>query len=257
MITGGDFRPSHNVLFAYGVAMDQIPSGQKRLLEAIQIKAAGIDDLAAVRRLVIASFRAYSSAEHSEEEAAAMLAWLDSPAATDTLHAQTLMIAWLDRVPVAVAGWRMADDSGRAARLGTFAVDPMYGYLGLGRLIVGVAERGARKAGYHDIVVHSSSATEGFFHAIGFEITAYSMKSVAPSMPMRVTYMRKHLPNHDQIPAPVALQAGMQRRGWPTPTPRKPRPQPPIQGNAASAGDEAELGRIEFTDRPMLSKASH
>jgi predicted N-acetyltransferase YhbS len=221
--------------------MDQVSSGKMRLLEAVTVRQAGIDDLAAIRRLLIAAFQAFSTAEHSEEEAAAVLASMNAPAFMDGLRQQTLHVAWLDQTPVAVSGWRMTDDSGRAARIGAAAVDPMFGYLGLGRLVAGYSEQSARRAGYRDLVVHASRATEGFFQHLGFETTAYSVRAIDAATSMRVIYMRKSLP---VLAQPVAKSA------------IAPKDRVTVRAGASRAVD-SEVRSMDFGVRPMLSKASH
>ena len=226
--------------------MDQVSSSKKRLLGAVTVREAGIDDLGLVRRLLTAAFRAYSSGEHSEEESAAILASLDNPGMVDALRNQTVQIAWFEDKPVAVCGWRMADDSGRAARLTAIAVDPLYGYLGLGRLVAGACELGARRAGYRDLVVHASRATEGFFRRLGFETTAYSVRAIDIATSTRVIYMRKALPELARTGfARIAVKPEIAEKERPANRP----------GAGFSAG--SDLPSIDFGTRPMLSKASH
>ena len=237
-------------------------SGNQRLLEAVVIRPVGVDELAIARRLLSAGFRAFSSADHSEEEAAAIQTMLDSPDIVDELRGRSLFIAWLDQTPVAVGGWRLADDSGRAARLTAIAVDPMYGYLGLGRLIVAYVEQNARKAGFKDLVVHAHVATKGFFVRLGYDTTAQSVRTVGTVSRMRVTYMRKPL----GLPEGTVDDTG--RAGLVSPDQRLAAAHVATtsattanvarkQRSRQVASSDPDLRLIDFVARPMLSKASH
>ena len=233
--------------------MKQVSQGSSRLLNAVDIRPATVDDLAAARKLQAAAFRAFTSADCSEEESAAIHALLDSPAIVDTLRGQALYMAWLEHLPVAMAGWQMADNNGRAARLSAVAVDPMFGFMGLGRLMVGHVERCAAKAGYRDMVVQATAGMEGFFARLGFETTAHSVRTVGSvskrSASMRVSYLRKPLPR----PTRTTVQG------------RGPAGAPSEAGQAVAPGGD---GRVSGGTRsasgghivhaaPVLSKASH
>lgn len=239
--------------------MDPRSIGNQKLLEAVDVRPAGIDDFAHLRRLMIAAFQAFSSTEHSEEEAAALRAALENSELSEALRGQTLLIAWLDRMPVAVVGWRIADDSGRSARLSTIAVDPMFGALGLGRLMTGYVEQSARKAGYRDLVVHASCATEGFFLHLGFQSTAVSVKSIDATTQMRVTYVRKSLEAVPRTPNPLPASVQATHGTTAPPGPRASiSPRPARQPVAAHpAGTETERRQAGGLPLPALGKVPH
>ena len=252
-------RGHRTVCLAFGAPMKQDSTGSTRLLQAVDIRAATVDDLSAARKLLAAAFRAFASADCSEEEAAAMSAMLSSSQIIDTLRGQALYMAWLEQAPVAMAGWQMADNNGKAARLSVVGVDPMFGWM-----MVGHVERCAAKAGYRDMVVQATAGTEGFYVRLGFETTAHSVRSLAIATGatptnVRVSYLRKPLPRPTRAPSVATIshapahalgrsqpQADAQSTGSGV-EPRK---------SGASAPRAASGGHILLA-APVLSKASH
>lgn len=234
------------------------------LLQAVDIRAATVDDLSAARKLLAAAFRAFASADCSEEEAAAMSAMLSSSQIIDTLRGQALYMAWLEQAPVAMAGWQMADNNGKAARLSVVGVDPMFGFLGLGRMMVGHVERCAAKAGYRDMVVQATAGTEGFYVRLGFETTAHSVRSLAIATGatptnVRVSYLRKPLPRPTRAPSVATISHA--------PAHALGRSQPQADAQSTDSGVEprksgaseprAASGGHILLAAPVLSKASH
>jgi predicted N-acetyltransferase YhbS len=231
-----------------GAIMSRNSEQTSKLLAALVVRPASVDDLAAARTLIAAALQRTLGipTAGSSDDVAAVQTFLSSTRFVDTLRGSALTMAWLDGVPVAVGGWVPLSDSGKVARLGSVAVAPMFGGLGIGRFIVGQIEASARRAGFRDLVVHASAVTADFYRGLGYATNKHGAASRTDGKPRPTTALRKSLvaPVVSPDPDPAAnSEPGRRRR---------------LDRTAAMTAD----GRSDVRPRdkvltPMPSKATH
>ena len=163
--------------------MSRVPEKPSKLLTALVVQPAGIDDLADIRQLLSSAFKTLTSTSCDVAEAKRIQDMLDSPGFIDVLRGRALTIARLHHSPVAVGGWFPGPEGGCAAQLGTVAVAPLFVNLGLGRFIVEQVEDSARRAGFRSLLVHAPIHLVGFYRRLDY-VTATSLTQNSTAGPL-------------------------------------------------------------------------
>ena len=165
------------------------PGGKSK--DAIAIRRIGIDDYADIRYLHIKAMTTHSIDALSESEIAAFVAFVRSPAYTDSLIAEDLFGAFVEGQLVGTASWHVSGDDGRTARISSVFVDPMFGRLGIGRQLLGEVESRAMQSGFHQLGISATINAVPFFEKQDYREASRGVKMLGPDCSLPVAFLRK------------------------------------------------------------------
>lgn len=157
----------------------------------VAIRPLAIDDMSNVRYIHAQSFRLAGAALYTREEIEDFAAHVQTPGYVDQIRRETLLGGFIGRELVATGGWLPADDGGHVARISSVFVRPMFGGLGIGRLIVTEAESQARRSGFLLFSARVLLNAVGFFEALGYEVASHGVQPLPAERPLPVAFMRK------------------------------------------------------------------
>ena len=158
------------------------------------LRAVGLDDWSAVRQLHGGIFKRLAGILFDDAAATALETHLGTPEYTEELAQQNISVAIVDGHIVGTCGWIASDDHGRAARITSLFVDPLFTRLGLGRRLVWDAEARARAAGFQTITTRATEMTVEYFAALGYEVSSQGVVTPVSDLAIPVLFMRKRDP---------------------------------------------------------------
>lgn len=165
---------------------------EQGLAPVLEIRRVTVDDFSTIRYIHTRAFERGVAPHLSEEEAAAVLAHMRTPAYAADLLSRELYVGLIAGQIVATAGWSAGDDSGTVARIGWIFVDPMFAGTGIGRRMVADVEARAAQSGYSKFAVRATPNAAGFCQRIGYDVASHGVSALYSAVDaLPVTFMRK------------------------------------------------------------------
>ena len=171
------------MIFAAGIA-----------LSAVAIRRVGLDDHSNVRHLHARSMRAQSGDALSDGEVAAFLAFVGSPAYSDSLLAEEVHGAFVGNQLVGTASWQVNGDDGQTARIASVFVHPLFARLGIGGRLLAEVEGRARWSGFDQLGTSTTVNAVAFFQRFGYQEASRGVKAFGPACSLPVAFLRKRVP---------------------------------------------------------------
>lgn len=190
-------------------------SGCQSLCDLVVLRPLDIDDLSFARYVHASAMRALGARLHTPEEVEAFVQTVYSRDYGDKLLRHDVHAAWLDGEMVGTAGWCAATDVSRTARVTDVFVRPMFTGSGVGRLLVGAAERRALNAGLRDFSTRATAGSARFFEQLGYQVSSHGVQRLPSGVDLPVVFMRKRPATAARSPAGVkdTLEADAQLGG--------------------------------------------
>jgi len=157
----------------------------------VSVRSIRAEDVPHVRALHARSFAELARDHHTPEqiEAHAQLVLADSY--QDELLSNNLLVAEAEGHIVGTAGWCAVADAPGTARIRKVFVAPEVAGRGLGRLLVGEAEKQALESGYARFVVRANANAVGFYVRLGYRTIRSGRMPAADGVELPVTFMEK------------------------------------------------------------------
>lgn len=162
--------------------------------KSVAIRRVGLDDHSDVRHLHATSIRSQSGGALSDTELAAFLAFVGSPAYSDSLLAQELHGAFVDGQLVGTASWYVNGDDGQTARIASVFVHPLFARLGIGGRLLAEVEDRACRSGFHQLGTSTTINAVAFFERYGYQEASRGVKAFGPDCWLPVAFLRKRAP---------------------------------------------------------------
>jgi N-acetylglutamate synthase-like GNAT family acetyltransferase len=156
------------------------------------VRPIGVDHFSSVRHLHATALRSATRDALSDDEVAAFVRLVYSPAYADLLMQEEVHGGWLDGELVGTVSWHPAGNSGSTISLGGIFV--RHRRLGIGRRLLAVAEAHARQSGFERLSACTTDNAVPFFLALGYETAARGVRTLAADCKLPVAFMRKPLP---------------------------------------------------------------
>jgi putative acetyltransferase len=157
----------------------------------VSIRSIRAEDVPDVRSLHARSFAELARDHHTQEQIAAHVELVRDDSYEDELLSNNLLVAEADRRIVGTAGWRAVADDPGTARIRKVFVAPEVAGCGLGRLLVGEAERQALESGCARFVVRANVNAVGFYERLGYRTKRHGRMPVAGGVELPVVFMEK------------------------------------------------------------------
>jgi N-acetylglutamate synthase-like GNAT family acetyltransferase len=166
--------------------------GPASLDERLSLRRIGVDDFSDLRYLHATSLRAQTLDVLSEEEIAAFVRLVYSPAYSTLVMKEDLQGAWLDAELVGTVSWHPAGNSGSTASIGGIFV--RHPRLGIGRRLLAEAEARAHQSGFERVSACATANAVPFFLRFGYEPVSRGVRSLSLGCVLPVTFVKKRLP---------------------------------------------------------------
>jgi hypothetical protein len=167
-------------------------TGPVRLDERMTLRPIGVDDFSSLRYLHATSLRGQTLDVLSEEEVAAFVRLVYSPAYPSLLMKEELYGAWYDRELIGTVSWHAAGNGGTTASIGGIFV--RHPRLGIGRRLLAEAEARAHQCGFERLSACATANAVPFFLKFGYEEVSRGVRSLAFDCVLPVTFVKKQLP---------------------------------------------------------------
>jgi len=151
-----------------------------------------IDDFSSLRYLHASALRAHTIDVLSEDEMAAFVRFVYSPAYTDLLMQEQVYGGWLDGELVGTVSWHAAGNSGSTASIGGIFVQ--HPRLGIGRRLLAAAEAHVQQCGFERLTACTTSNAVPFFLRHGYVTASRGVRALSLECVLPVTFVRKTLP---------------------------------------------------------------
>jgi putative acetyltransferase len=165
---------------------------------ALDIRRLGLDDHSNVRHLHARSMRSQSGDALSDAEIAAFLAFVGSPAYSDTLLAEELYGAFVGGQLIGTAAWHVNGDDGETARIASVFVHPLFARLGIGGRLLSEVEAKALRSGFDQLGASATINAIAFFERHGYQEASRGVKAFGPDCWLPVAFLRKRVPRPDR-----------------------------------------------------------
>jgi GNAT superfamily N-acetyltransferase len=173
--------------------MQQVPStGPTSLDERLSLRPIGVDDFSNLRYLHATSLRTQTLEVLSDEEVAAFVRLVYSPAYSTLLMKEELYGAWIDAELLGTVSWHAAGNSGSTATVGGIFV--RHPRLGIGRRLLAEAEARAHQCGFGVVSACATANAVPFFLRLGYAPVSRGVRSLSLGCVLPVTFVKKRLP---------------------------------------------------------------
>lgn len=166
--------------------------GPTSLHERLTLRPIGIDDYSSLRYLHATSLRAQTLDVLSDEEVAAFVRLVYSPAYTTLLMKEEVYGAWIDGELTGTVSWHAAGSGGSTASIGGIFV--RHPRLGIGRRLLAEAEARAQQCGFERLSACATANAVPFFLRYGYEKVSRGVRSLSFECVLPVTFVKKRLP---------------------------------------------------------------
>jgi GNAT superfamily N-acetyltransferase len=160
--------------------------------ERLTLRPIGADDYSSLRYLHATSLRAQTLDVLSDEEVAAFIRLVYSPAYTALLMKEEVYGAWIDGELIGTVSWHAAGSGGSTASIGGIFV--RHPRLGIGRRLLAEAEARARQCGFERLSACATANAVPFFLKSGYEKVSRGVRSLSFDCVLPVTFVKKRLP---------------------------------------------------------------
>ncbi|MEQ1647683.1 MAG: GNAT family N-acetyltransferase [Hyphomicrobiaceae bacterium] len=158
----------------------------------LDVRRAGLDDYSVIRHVHRESVRRILAPTLSQEEAAALMAHIDSPEYTQNLVERQTFVALLNGDIVGTIAYAPSQDAGDEARVSAHFVHPWFTGGGIGRTLLEMAADDAAERGLSKLMARVPLTSVTFYEELGFELTSQGVtKELAPSLGIHVAFMRR------------------------------------------------------------------
>jgi GNAT superfamily N-acetyltransferase len=162
--------------------------------KALAIRRVGLDDHSNVRHLHARSMQSQSGDALSDAEIAAFLAFVGSPAYSDSLLAEEIYGAFVDGQLIGTAAWQVNGDDGESARVSSVFVHPLFARLGIGGRLLAEVEERASRSGFDQIGTSTTINAVAFFERNGYREASRGVKAFGLDCWLPVAFLRKRVP---------------------------------------------------------------
>jgi GNAT superfamily N-acetyltransferase len=176
--------------------------------KALNIRRLGVDDHSNVRHLHARSMRSQSGDALSDAEIAAFLAYVGSPAYSDSLLAEEAYGAFVDGQLIGTASWHVNGDDGETARIASVFVHPLFARLRIGGRLLAEVEARAVRSGFDQLGTSTTINAVAFFERYGYQEASRGKKAFGPDCWLPVAFLRKRVARSGHPPAGCALTPG-------------------------------------------------
>jgi GNAT superfamily N-acetyltransferase len=167
-------------------------SGPGSLDERLTLRPIGVDDFSSLRYLHATSLRSQTLEVLSEEEVAAFVRLVYSPAYVDLLLKEEVYGGWLDGELIGTVSWHAGGSGGSTASIGGIFV--RHPRLGIGRRLLAEAEARAHQSGFERLSACATANAVPFFLKFGYETVSRGVRSLSFECVLPVTFVKKRLP---------------------------------------------------------------
>jgi GNAT superfamily N-acetyltransferase len=167
-------------------------TGPASLDERMTLRPIGVDDFSSLRYLHATSLRGQTLDVLSEEEVAAFVRLVYSPAYPSLLMKEELYGAWYDSELIGTVSWHAAGNGGTTASIGGIFV--RHPRLGIGRRLLAEAEARAHRCGFARLSACATANAVPFFLKFGYEKVSRGVRSLSFDCVLPVTFVKKQLP---------------------------------------------------------------
>ena len=167
-------------------------TGPASLDERLTLRPIGVDDFSDLRYLHATSLRGQTLDVLSDEELAAFVRLVYSPAYTSLLLKEDVYGAWLDGELTGTVSWHAAGNNGSTASIGGIFV--RHPRLGIGRRLLAEAEARAQQSGFERLSACATANAVPFFLRFGYEKVSRGVRSLSFDCVLPVTFVKKRLP---------------------------------------------------------------
>jgi len=161
------------------------------LLQLLEIRPLGIDDLSTVRYVVSAAFQRTAKEHYSAAEVEAFADFVRSPHYSDLLLGNRAYGAWVGSEMVGVAAWCIGEPKSATARVLSLFVHPMFGANGIGTRLGEYLADEARAAGYRALEASVTLNAAAFFERLGYLETRRGVWGLPSGRELPIAFMRK------------------------------------------------------------------
>jgi len=161
------------------------------LLEILEIRALGVDDMSNARYVVSAPFVRVAAEHYTRPQIEAFVDFVRSPHYSDLLLGNRAYGAFIGAEMVGVAAWSVGEMKSPTARLLSVFVLPLFGGNGIGTRLVEYLEEEARASGYRAQEVSAILGATGFFEQLGYHETRRGSWALPSGRAIPVAMMRK------------------------------------------------------------------
>jgi len=161
--------------------------------KALDIRRLGLDDHSNVRHLHARSMRSQSGDALSDAEIDAFLAFVGSPAYSDSLLAEEVWGGFVGGQLVATASWHVNGDDGETARITSVFVHPLFVRLGFGGRLLAEVEARAVRSGFDQLGTSTTINAVPFFERYGYQEASRGVKALGPDCWLPVAFLRKRV----------------------------------------------------------------
>jgi len=161
------------------------------LLQLLEIRPLGVDDLSTARYVVSTSFLRAARQHYSAAQAEGFSAFIRSPHYADLLLGNRPYGAWVGSEMVGIAAWSIGESKSPTARILAVFVHPLFGGHGIGARLGEYLSDEARAAGYRALEASVTLNATGFFERLGFLETRRSTSRLPSGRELEVAHMRK------------------------------------------------------------------
>jgi putative acetyltransferase len=160
---------------------------------ALAIRRLGLDDHSDVRHLHARAMRAQSGDALTDAEIAAFLAFVGSPAYSDSLLAEEVWGGLIDGQLIGTASWHVNGDDGETARITSVFVHPLFARLGFGGRLLEEVEARAVRSGFDQLGTSTTINAVPFFERHGYQEASRGVKAFGPDCWLPVAFLRKRV----------------------------------------------------------------
>jgi GNAT superfamily N-acetyltransferase len=160
--------------------------------ERLSLRPIGVDDFSNLRYLHATSLRTQTLEVLSDEEVAAFVRLVYSPAYTTLVMKEEVYGAWVDAELIGTVSWHAAGNSGSTASIGGIFV--RHPRLGIGRRLLAEAEARAHQCGFERVSACATANAVPFFLRLGYEPVSRGVRSLSLGCVLPVTFVKKRLP---------------------------------------------------------------
>jgi GNAT superfamily N-acetyltransferase len=167
-------------------------TGPAFLDEGLTLRPIAVDDFSSVRYLHATSLRAQTLDVLSDEEVAAFVRFVYSPAYSSLLMKEELYGAWHAGELIGTVSWHAAGNNGTTASIGGIFV--RHPRLGIGRRLLAEAEARAHQSGFERLSACATANAVPFFLRFGYEMVSRGVRSLSLDCVLPVSFVKKRLP---------------------------------------------------------------
>lgn len=161
------------------------------LLQLLEIRPLGVDDLSTARYVVSAAFQRGAKEQYPAAQVEAFADFVRSPHYSDLLLGNRAYAAWVGSEMVGVAAWTPGETKGPTARVLALFVHPLFTGHGIGTRLAEYLEDEARAAGYRAIEASSTLNAAPFFGHLGYLEMRRGALSLPSGRELPIVLLRK------------------------------------------------------------------